>query len=70
MWLCLLQVAVVSGDKMAVERKSDDMLKWNGLPQQMQREYNDSHHIVKWRNCKLSVTSNLLEIIEFLFFEV
>ena len=70
MWLCLLQVAAVSGDKMTVDCKSDYMLKLIDLPQQKQQEYCDSPRFAKWTGCKLSDISNVRKNTEKHFFGV
>jgi hypothetical protein len=70
MWLCLLQGVSLSEDKMPVDCKSDDMPKWMVLTKAKQQHYNDSPHFVKWRDCKLSDTSNLKKFIGFALFGV
>jgi hypothetical protein len=70
MWLCLLQVVSLSEDKMSVDLNSGDMQKWKDSAKQKQQEYCDSTHIVEWRDCKLSDTSNLQKLIVCALFDV
>ena len=48
----------------------EDVRKWKDLTQEEQQEYFDSSHIFNCRECKLSDTSNLKEIIRFALFDI
>jgi len=66
----LLQVVSLSEDKMPVDWHTEEMRKWMDLTKKEQQKYYDTPHIVKWRNCKLSDSSNLKKIIRCAIFDV